>query len=280
MRTWYCAFLALVLAVGSADAQWVEQPGQGWADVTIYHLDTREAFEFNGDLDQLFAEGHAVSTAAFVTVAAGVVPGVDVWVQAPYQRLRYDDARDDRLRSGIGDSRVYVRVSPLRLLGSVFPLAVRAGAKVPVGDFDVDSEIIPLGDGQTDWEVMTEVGHSFYPLPVYVNGWLGYRWRNENREARRDFGDEAFFLAQVGANRGPLGFQLVFEGMESVTTPVIEGIRLPNAERSVYQLTPRVAYDVGPGALSLGARFALSGQNLPAGTSLVFGYFTRWSLPR
>ncbi len=246
----------------------------------MYHLDTRKAYEFNGELDDFFADGHAVSTAVFVTAAVGLLPGVDAWLQVPYQRLRYDDARDDRLRSGIGDSRVYLRASPLRPFGSDFPFAIRGGVKFAVGDFAVDSEIIPLGDGQTDYELIAEIGHSFYPAPLYVNGWVGYRWRAPNDDARRDFGDEAFLLVQAGANRGRLGAQVILEGMESVTTPLVEGVLLPNDERALHQLTPRVSYTVGPGALSVGARLTLSGRNLPAGTSLVIGYFARWSLGR
>ena len=149
---------------------------------------------------------------------------------------------------------------------------------MPVGDFAVDSEVIPLGDGQTDWEVMAELGHSFFPINAYVNGWVGYRWREANEQAQRDFGDEAFFLAQVGGNYGDVGLQLIVEGMKTVTTPVIEGVRLPNAERSILQITPKVSYGVGPGMLSLGARVFLDGRSLPAGTSVVAGYFTRWGL--
>ena len=246
--------IALAALATSAEAQWVETPGRGWADLTVYHLDTRQVFDIDGSVIDFFADGHAVSTSAFLTVAAGILPGVDGWLQVPYQRLDYEDAADDQVRSGIGDSNFYLRVQPLRYLGSDFPLAIRGGVKVPVGDFSVSSEVIPLGDGQTDWLLITEVGHSFYPFPAYMSGWVGYRWRESNREARRDFGDEGFFLAQAGANHGRLGFQLIVEGMESVTTPVIEGVPLPNAERSILTVTPKISYGVASGTLSAGPR--------------------------
>ena len=123
---------------------------------------------------------------------------------------------------------------------------------------------------------MVELGHSFYPFPAYMNGWVGHRWREPNVEASRDWGNEMFFLAQVGANRGPWGIQIIAEGMESVTTPVFEGVRLPNGERQMLQLTPKFSYSVGAGAVSVGMRTPLSGQNLPAGSSRVLGYFRRW----
>lgn len=263
---------------GEIHAQWVEEPRSGWVDLTVYHLDTRENFEFDGDVRNFFADGHAISTSVFLTLAAGILPGVDGWVQVPYHRLRYNDARDNRLRTGIGDSNLHLRVAPLHYLGSVLPLAIRAGVKLPVGDFAVDSEVIPLGDGQTDWEVMAELGHSLYPVPAYLSGWVGYRWRRNNGEAQRDFGDEGFFLAQAGGTYRAIGLQLIVEGTKSVTTPVFERVRIPSAERSILQLTPRVSLEAAGGAFNLGARIPVAGKNLPAGTSLVAGYFTRWSL--
>lgn len=279
-RTTLLSWTLCSFVPGCLEAQWVSRPGEGWADVSVYHLDTREAFGFDGRLGEFFAEGHAVSTSAFLTLAGGLLPGVDGWIQLPYHRLRYDDARADRLRSGIGDTKLFLRAAPLRFLGSEFPLAIRGGVKFGVGDFAVDSEVIPLGDGQTDWEVIGEVGHSFWPAELYVGGWAGYRWREPNEAAKRDYGDEAFYLAQIGGSLGRIGVQLIVEGMASVTTPVIEAIPLRTARRSLHQVMPRLSYSAGPGTWSLGLRVPLRGENLPGGTSVVLGYFTRWSLAR
>ena len=269
------ATLTVLGALDPVEAQWVEPRGRGWVDLTAYHLDTREQFDIDGEVRTIFASGHAVSTAAFLTGAFGLGANVDVWAQVPYQRLRFDDARGPRLRSGIGDSRFYVRVAPLAFLGSGLPLAIRGGVKVPVGDFAVDSEIIPLGDGQTDLEAMLELGHSFYPVPVYVNGWVGYRSRLVHDVARRDFSDEAFFLVQGGTSRDGLGGQVVVEGMRSVDVPRFEGVLVPTARRSQLQVTPRALWSRGATAVGVGARFTLLGRNLPAGTSLVLGVFRR-----
>jgi len=254
----------------------VEQPGKGWVDLTVYHIDTRQTFGSSGRRRSFFSDGHAVSTSVFLTIAAGLAPGLDGWVQVPYQRLRFDDAGGDRLRSGVGDTRLYLRVAPLHFFGSDFPLAIRGGVKIPVGDFNVDSQVIPLGDGQTDWELMGELGHSFYPVPAYVSGWVGYRWREENDLTLQDFGDERFFLVQGGWTYEGVGLQLTVEGWDG-NPPIIEGLRLPNAKRQMLQVTPSASFAAGPGQIRVGARSALAGRNLPAGTSLVVGYFTNWS---
>lgn len=273
------AFVTVMIPAGHArevNAQWVEPPGRGWMDVAVFHLDTREAFHSDGGVRAFdpFTRGHAVSTSAFATIALGLVPGVDAWVQVPYQRLRFDDLGGDRLRTGIGDTRVYLRVQPGRYFGNEFPLAIRGGAKVPVGDFAVDAEIIPLGDGQRDWELVLELGHSFYPVPAYVSAWIGHRWREENLESRRDFGDEVFFLLSGGMEFGRLGASLIAEGWDG-GVPVIEGLSIATASRSMLRLTPSLSYALGAGWAKAGVQIPLRGTNLPAGNTLVIGYFTR-----
>ena len=273
-----CVVLAtLASRAPEAGAQWVEPPGRGWLDLSGFHLDTREAFHSDGDVRAFdpFTQGHAVSTSVFATVAVGLLHGIDAWVQVPYQRLRFDDLGGERLRTGIGDTRLYLRVQPGRYLGSEFPLAIRGGAKVPVGDFAVDAEIIPLGDGQTDWELVLEVGHSFYPVPAYVSAWVGQRWREANLESRRDFGDEVFFLLSGGIELGRLGASVIAEGWDG-GVPVIEGLSIASASRSMLRVTPSVSYSLGAGAARFGMQIPLSGSNLPAGNTLVIGYFIRW----
>ena len=143
-------------------AQWVEPQGQGWASLSVYHQDTRDAYDFGGDTGMFPAMGHAVATGSFLTLALGLLEGFDAWAQFSFQRLRFDDLIGIRTSTGVGDVRFLARASPLRLLGVTTPLAIRAGVKLPVGDFDVGSNMIPLGDGQRDWELMLELGHSFY----------------------------------------------------------------------------------------------------------------------
>jgi len=268
---------AVPLVPGIAAGQWVEAPGQGWVSASIYHQDTRQRYDSRGDERALFADGHAITSSLYVTAAFGVISGVDIWTQMPIHRLRFDDAAGSRDRTGIGDPRVWVRVAPLRLLGSSFPLAVRAGVKLPAGDFPVDAEIIPLGEAQRDWEVLVEVGHSFHPLPVYAMAWVGYRWRERDDEAERDWGDERFFLAQVGGTVGRIGYKVIAEGWDGLT-PVLEGILTPTAERAYAQVMPMLTYPIGRGQLEAGVRVPLYGRNLPSGQALVLGYFFDWSL--
>ncbi len=54
------------------------------------------------------------------------------------------------------------------------------------------------GSGLGDWELLVELGHSFYPAPVYVMGWAGYRWRETNEAIARKPGDERLIHGAVG----------------------------------------------------------------------------------
>lgn len=275
--------MLLALSVGMfwsapAQGQWMEPPGVGWLDLTVYHQDTRTWYDPRGEVREILGEGHVENVSVFLTATFGIVPGVDAWLQAPFHRLRFTDTRRTLRSSGVGDALVHLRIAPLRPLGWDLPLAVRGGAKVPMTEFEVDPSVIPLGDGQTDWELLLELGHSFYPVPAYVSGWIGHRWRSPNPELRRDFANEAFFLVQAGGQWSRLGTDLVVEGMRSVEDPIFEGIPLSTTRRAILELSPGVSIRVGGGTLGTGVRVPVLGRNLPAGPSWILGYFTRWSL--
>ncbi|MEM1095023.1 MAG: transporter [Bacteroidota bacterium] len=260
-----------------ASAQWVEAPGQSWVQVAAFHHDTRTVFAEDGQRERIFANGHAVTTSLYVTAALGVVRGADVWLQAPLHQLHYNDAATDRSRSGVGDVRLYLRAAPEAFgITSPFPIALRAGIKLPGGDFPVDAEVIPLGEGQRDVEVMLEVGQSFYPRPLYAHGWLGYRARSANTEAARAPGDEAFGFFAVGGAVQRIGWRVIAEGYVNVQDPVIQGLAIPSARRQAITVQPTLSYPIGSGAAEAGVRTTLAGQNVPAGHAFTLGYFHRF----
>lgn len=273
--------LALVTAVlggpTRAGAQWVERPGFGWMSLAYYHLDTSQRFDEQGTKEPFPFDGHSVTNSVFIDAAAGLFEGVDFWGQAPIHSLDFTDLGGDRARTGVGDVRLWLRASPQRWLGKDFPFAIRGGVKLPGSEFPVDSEIIPLTDGQRDWELMAELGHSFWPAPLYAMGWVGYRWREANEETRQDWGDEVFFFSAVGGSVGRWGYKVDFEGFWG-DTPILEGIPVSTAKRRLLTLTPYVSYQIGPGGAQGGVRLTLSGRNMPAGPALTLGYFTRWSV--
>ena len=96
---------------------------------------------------------------------------------------------------------------------------------------------------------MAEVGHSFWPRTVYVNGWLGYRYRLAHKETRRNPGNETFFLAQVGGALGSVQYKLVVEGWDG-GVPILEGIRVTTDQRNYLQVSPLCGTRPGSGGSS------------------------------
>ncbi len=258
-----------------SEAQWLSPPGEGWLDVTVIHHDTDQTFEHDGSRRDIFAVGRAVTRSLFLTGNVGVWRGVDAWVQLPYHRLRFDDAGGERVSSGIGDPQGWVRIGPDLIGLPSWPVALRGGVKMDGGAFDVDAEVIPLGEGQRDWELMLELGRSLHPLPLWTMGWIGYRWRTENAAAQRTPGNELFWWWSLGGEVGPFGWQASLEGMAGGAW-TLEGLRINSARRRLQQVFAEIDHPVGPGRVKLGVRVPISGWNLPAGTALTSGYFLRW----
>ncbi len=258
----------------------MEPPRNGWVSIALYHQDTRTAFDVEGDRTRFPGNGRAVTSAVFLTTAVGLVHGVDAWAQIPVQRLRFSDAAGTDEAAGLGDARLYLRAQPLRLLPGArgledLPFAVRGGIKIPVGDFDVGPNLLPLGDGQRDWELLLEVGHSLWPRPLYVMAWAGYRWREALEEGRTELGNERFFLGALGGDRGRAGFKVTVDGWYG-DTPILNAVEARGGEREMLRLTPSLLLTLGPGQAELGVRRPLSGRNLPAGSDLFLGYFARF----
>ena len=261
-------------------AQWVEPKGAGWIQLSLFHLDTNNRFDEQGEKRALFNEGgKSVTSSLYVTGAYGLVDGLDLWAAFPVHRLAFDDIAATRRSVGFGDPRIYVRVGPEIWGGERrIPIAIRGGVKLPVGTFPVDSEIVPLTEGQRDWELILELGHSFYPKPIYLAGWLGYRWRETNTLSERRPGDELLFYIAAGGEASWWGWKIAADGLlgKKWTSLTAVEILLSNSERELVQLMPSLHAGVGTGQLEAGVRIPVHGQNYPAGTTLFLGYFHKF----
>ena len=265
----------LVLAPGRTSAQWVEAPGSGWVHVSVSHHDTRRLFGPDGRPERIFADGHAVTTSLHATAALGLVRGADAWLQLPAHRLVFTNAGGRRERLGLGDPRLYLRFGPSLFGLRAVPVALRLGVKLPAGDFPVDAEVIPLGEGQRDWELLLELGHAFHQRPFYVMGWAGYRWREANTELAWHPGDERFAFVAVGGRYRRFVWKLAAEGWLGRPS-IIQGVRVTSARRAFLQLLPSLGWQTALGLVELSGRLPLAGRNLPAGPALGLGYFVRW----
>lgn len=273
-------WLGCVLLPVATHGQWVEPPGRGWVQLGLYHHDTRTRFDVDGTVRDLFNEGgRSISTSLYATGVLGLWRGLDAWVQVPVHRLAFNDVAAQRERVGFGDPRFYLRLGP-RLVGfdGSVPVALRGGLKWPAGTFTRDAEIVPLTEGQRDWELIVEAGHSFWPRPWYLALWAGRRWRMLNEVSARKPGDEWFFYGAAGGAHGRLIFKIALEGLVG-GTPHLLGLPVPSARRRLWHLQPSIGWATDAGTWEAAVRLPTRGRNLPAGPAVFAGYFTRFSLP-
>ncbi len=249
--------------------------------LSVYHHDTRKRFDEQRNVEPLFNEdGRSITTSLILTGVVGVYKGIDVWGQLPVHRLSFNDIAAERESFGLGDPRFHVRIGPsLFGISSPVPIALRAGVKFAIGDFPIDSEIVPLTEGQRDWEVLVEVGHSFYPSPLYAVAWTGYRWREKNEDIERKPGDEFFAYAALGADYEKWVWKLALESQLGEPWVSFTGTRivLSRSERELFHVQPSVGVKIGSGVLELGTRIPLAGRNFPAGPAVFLGYFYSWN---
>jgi|GEM_PF-1451833 len=250
----------------------------GWVMVSALQVSTRKTFDSQGDRRPLLADGEFVVRSLYLSSGVGLARGVDAWAQIPVHRMRYADVGGERERAGLGDARFALRVGS-DLVGRSWPVAIRAGVKIPGSTFPVDATVIPLTEGQRDAETSIESGRTFHNNAFYMMGWVGYRWRSANRAAARRPANELFSHLAAGTavagTRVELGVDLLRAG-----DPTQLGFAVPAARRQLFQLTPTMTRKVGPGDLEFTVVLPAAGRNLPTGAGLSAGYRVGWDQRR
>ena len=276
--------------VGAFAGAWTLPQGQVWTKVTLFQQDADEWYlaspEFVGGEVQLAGSrrpyrfnGNYQSKAVFLEAVYGVTDRFDLGVQAPYLIQEYDDdtflgSSED---SGFGDVRVFAKI---RALTAPAVLTLKLGAKMPTGDFTNADGVIPVGEGQWDFDFVGQVGRSFWPLPLYANLDLGYRARMKNKDIDRDPGDEWFFNAEVGVNLSRrLLFMTKLEGLRSEASTDFGIIKNESQIKRITYLTPALSLGLSEqAALEVGLRYTLNGRNFPAGHQVTAGLSTSLNL--
>ncbi|UCC26748.1 MAG: transporter [Gemmatimonadales bacterium] len=252
----------------------VLEPGAGWIQLAARGVRSDRFFGAGGETHDLPA-GTVSTGSVYLTGAVGLVRGIELWAQVPVHHLRVVDPAQARNRTGIGDPRLALRVGTELLGLSPRPVSLRIGLKAPGSDFPVDPRILPLTEGQLDYEIAAELGTPIWSDRLYVVGWAGYRWRTEDTSTGREPGDERFAHLALGTRLGSARMELAIEAMDGIG-PIQNGVSLPASARRLVQINPSVGWVVGRGRLEAGAQIPVSGRNLPTGTALSLGYLVAW----
>lgn len=250
-------------------------PGSGWIQISAFRQVSHGFFNSENERQPFLSSGRYRNNSAYVTAAAGLFPGIDIWAQLPLHAVRYADAGGQRSASGGGDPRASLRFSPQLVGMDGVPVALRTGVKVPGREFPVDPALIPLGEGQTDWELSLESGHAFFGGPTYVLGWVGHRWRSRNATIDRKPGNEVFGHAALGTARGVIRGELAMEFLAG-GAPEQLGLELVSAKRRLAQFQPTIGIQAGRHAIDVTALIPLAGRNVAHGSAISVAYRLTW----
>ena len=274
--------IGLILLGAAADVgagAWTLQRGQFWGKLTYFQQHTEEwyvgkgRFGTPGTRARYDFDGQYESRAIFFESLYGVTDRLDLGLQIPYFDQSFTNIAfaEPRTDTGLSDIRALAK---LRLLSKPLVLALKTGVKVPTGEFKNEDGLIPVGEGQWDFDFVGQMGRSFWPLPLYGNIDLGYRVRTRNEQIDRDPGDEWFLNAEVGYQ---LARQLMLVGKCEVlrSKPAIVFGSIEAEIKRITYLTPALLYTIGQRTMIEAAvRFSLNGRNFPAGRQFVLGLAT------
>ena len=282
--------LAAIASPAALEAgAWTLSPGRVWGKVTFFqqHAEewyisnaefvgvehkagTRRPYRFNGKYD---------SKAVFIEGFVGVTERLDLGIQVPYfDQVFEDDATfgNPPSASGFSDMRFFVK---WRALQAPAIVTFKPGAKVPTGEFRNEDGLIPVGEGQWDFDFFLQVGRSFWPLALYANVDVGYRMRTENKEILRDPGDEWVINGEIGYN--PTARLMLATKLE-----MLRGRAGSSFGFESSSLIKRITYFAPTAALALphdttlevAVRYSLDGRNFPAGHQVAVGLSTAFDL--
>jgi hypothetical protein len=102
----------------------------------------------------------------------------------------------------------------LAILENPLALSIQAGARLPLGYSEEPQNNGPrLGTAQMSYEGHILIGSSFYPLPMYFSGSVGYRHRSG------ELNDEVIITCEIGYTLGPIFIKTYVEALRNVVTP-------------------------------------------------------------
>ena len=266
--------LAVILGTsGLAHAgAWTLPRGTNWLKAGFMFQDTTERYFLDGERIPYFFDGRNQTRALFFEYVRGITDRLDIKAQLPVFDVSFDDLSDERRSTGLGDLRLEARYNLVQ-----DPLVVTAGGtiKFPTGEFINDAEIVPVGEGQYDFDVFTEIGRSLWPTNGYITGKLGYRFRTENQETGIQFGNEILWRAEFGYRFSRrVSSKLLLRGIHGSEATSF-GLPIESLRREIVFIEPGVYLNLTPSqGIEVTVPISLRGRNWPAGPVFTVSYIT------
>ncbi|MBC8043696.1 MAG: hypothetical protein IAF08_09665 [Rhizobacter sp.] len=273
-------FLTLLLYTDAFADGWTQKKGDTYAQFSFGTVSSNTEFSLSGESASylsafpLLSQGTYSDRSLFLYSEWGLEEDLTLVVSTSFKFLgqSYRDSllgQQMPMASGLGDTRVSLRVALLEPESQPFVLAVQAGIKLPTGS---TQSLPPFGTGALDIEGAVQSGTSYlFPFGRYgysVAG-FGYRYRGGG------FNNEFFYSIESGFEL-PLGFsaKVGYSGLHSagaITTPQ-PGALATNQDlgRVSYGVRYNFSSQVG---LSLDVLSDVSGRNTIKGNTVLIGIF-------
>lgn len=275
----------LVFSHDVSAGAWTLQKGQLWTKLTGMLQSTDEEYiaisgagrepdlsrEFQAGTRAPYREnGYFQSHAVFFDLFYGVTDPFDLGVQVPYYHQTFENRgfRPKTTAAGFSDVRVFAKYNLIQnpLVGTF-----KFGFKIPTGKYKNMDGIIPVGEGQWDFDWVIQLGYSLWPHPIYANIDLGYRLRLKNKIIQREPGNEWLYHAEIGYTpKSPIHFILKLHGIQGKPARVFQ-IELPSDVKRITYLSPTLILRTFQNFhLETALQFTLRGRNFPAGQIAMF----------
>lgn len=283
--------LILLTATTASAGAWTFPRGTLWTKLTVMVQDTNEDYIGvprpnipRGTRQPYLLDGEYSSRTFFLDAMYGVTDNFNVGIQVPFFHQTFEDQELTTLfggpvsSTGFSDIRIFLKhkIGPDPIVSSL-----KVGIKAPTGDFQNRQGLIPVGEGQWDFDFILQAGRSFWPFRAYANVDLGYRVRLKNDEIDRDPGDERFWIAELGYQWTDRLLTVVkWEGIDGKETTSL-GLTLASDVKKIQYISPALMFKATKTlSVETGVRFSINGQNFPAGPVFQFAFNYEGSLSR
>ena len=271
---------------------WVQKKNGYYLRIYSTYLFATEEFNYQGSSQELYEEHLGYKDSYFKDIGLiiyseyGLTDYFTFVGELPFKSLTtkrtiasFYGGDEIATTSGFADLGLFGK---LAILENPLALSIQAGARIPLGYSSEPQNNGPrLGSAEISYEGHIFIGSSFYPLPMYFSGSVGYRYRTG------DLNDEVIFTGELGYTLGPIFIKTYIEILRNVVTPPdIYGQQivtplpggggvLPDiviGDQHLTKVIPSITLNLGE---SLGIQFEiiepLTGRNTINGTTYSLG---------
>ncbi len=248
---------------------WAQEDRGLYMQLTLGAETASKQYKETGGTFQLLSEddkGSFWSYSSSLYAEFGLLPKLTLVGSTDFRQVTLDSTEVHSIARGFGDFRLGARY---QILGGPLVTSIYLGAKFPTGYTPDPPELraATLGNGVNEYEARLLLGHSFYPLPIYASGEVGYRLRGSRKtgaDAQINYPAEIPYFLEVGyAPVDWIWLRGVVDGVYGLGSPVaIEGISLTPLTQSYTKVGPSVIFKVMDDyAIQLNYSYTLMGVN-------------------